>query len=103
MSEEVQAEEVQAEEVVAADAPRIRRRKEREGLVVKAGAQKTVVVQVSRRIKHPRYKKYVTRRKRYAVHDTIGVSVGDFVKIRETRPLSKTKRWQVVGKTVRRS
>ena len=89
MSEEVQA----AEENNAGEAPRIRRRKEREG----------VVVQVSRRIKHPRYKKYVTRRKRYAVHDIIGVAVGDFVKIRETRPLSKTKRWQVVGKTVRHS
>jgi small subunit ribosomal protein S17 len=89
MSEEVQA----AEENNAGEAPRIRRRKEREGVVVK----------VSRRIKHPRYKKYVTRRKRYAVHDIIGVAVGDFVKIRETRPLSKTKRWQVVGKTVRHS
>jgi small subunit ribosomal protein S17 len=99
MSEEVQA----AEETNTAEAPRIRRRKEREGVVVKASAQKTVVVQVSRRIKHPRYKKYVTRRKRYAVHDTVGVTVGDFVKIRETRPLSKTKRWQVVGKTVRHS
>ena len=99
MSEEVQA----AEESNAGQAPRIRRRKEREGVVVKASAEKTVVVQVSRRIKHPRYKKYVTRRKRYAVHDTVGVTVGDFVKIRETRPLSKTKRWQVVGKTVRHS
>jgi small subunit ribosomal protein S17 len=99
MSEEVQA----AEETNTAESPRIRRRKEREGVVVKASAQKTVVVQVSRRVKHPRYKKYVTRRKRYAVHDTVGVTVGDFVKIRETRPLSKTKRWQVVGKTVRHS
>lgn len=76
-------------------------RKERDGVVVKAKADKTVVVQVSRRVKHPRYSKYVTRRRRYAAHCTVEVEVGDFVKIQETRPMSKTKRWRVLGKTVK--
>jgi small subunit ribosomal protein S17 len=74
------------------------RRKERVGQVVKASAQKTVVVQITRRVKHPEYNKYITERKRYAAHDEIGCQVGDFVRIRETRPLSKTKRWRVVSK-----
>jgi len=99
MTEEVQA---TAEETTTATRP-VRHRKEREGVVVKAKANQTIVVQVSRRIKHPQYKKYVTRLKRYAVHDMIGVDVGEFVKIRETRPSSKTKRWQVVGRTIRHS
>jgi small subunit ribosomal protein S17 len=84
-----QAEETQAPENA------VRHRKERQGVVVSAKSEKTVVVSVSRRVKHPRYKKYVTRRKRYTAHDLIGCKEGDVVRIRETRPLSKTKRWQV--------
>jgi small subunit ribosomal protein S17 len=87
----------------AGEGNRVRHRKEREGVVIKAGGTESVVVQVTRRVRHPRYKKYVTRRKRYAAHDLIGVEVGEFVKIRETRPLSKTKRWRVVGRTIRHS
>lgn len=74
------------------------RAKERQGVVVAASTPKTVVVEVTRRVQHPQYGKYLTRRKKYAVHDLVGCQVGDQVRIRETRPLSKTKRWRVVEK-----
>ena len=77
-------------------------RKERVGVVVKS-SDKTAVVQVSRRIKHKRYGKYINRRKRYAVHDELGVAVGEWVRIRETRPLSKNKRWRVVERAAKQS
>ncbi|MGF1509655.1 MAG: 30S ribosomal protein S17 [Myxococcota bacterium] len=72
--------------------------KERRGKVVSAKMAKTVVVMVERRIKHRRYKKFVTIRERYAAHDLLGCTEGDIVLIRETRPLSKTKRWRVARK-----
>jgi small subunit ribosomal protein S17 len=57
---------------------------------------KTVVVQVDRLVKHPVYKKYVRRRAKYKAHDeNNSCQKGDRVVIRESRPLSKTKRWQV--------
>jgi small subunit ribosomal protein S17 len=57
---------------------------------------KTVVVEISRTVLHPLYKKYLVRRKRYLVHDGENVCrVGDKVRIVETRPLSKRKRWRV--------
>lgn len=74
------------------------RTKQRRGVVVSAKATKTVIVSVERRVKHPRYKKYVTRKKRYAAHDTIGCAEGDIVLIRETAPISKTKHWRVAKK-----
>ena len=77
-------------------------RKERVGVVVKS-SEKTAVVQVSRRVKHKRYGKYINRRKRYAVHDELGVAVGEWVRIRETRPLSKNKRWRVVERAAKQS
>jgi small subunit ribosomal protein S17 len=73
-------------------------RKQRRGVVVKAAAQKTIVVEVRRRVRHPKYHKFISRKDKYAVHDLIGCEVGDRVLIRETRPLSKTKRWRVVQK-----
>jgi small subunit ribosomal protein S17 len=70
--------------------------KVREGVVVSDKMDKTVVVSVSRLVKHPRYKKYVKQRKRYKAHDEENrCSVGDQVVIAETRPLSKDKRWRV--------
>lgn len=72
-------------------------RKVRDGVVVSDKMDKTVVVQVERRTKHPLYGKTVTRSKRYHAHDEANdVRVGDRVRITETRPLSKTKRWRVV-------
>lgn len=100
---ETQAQEAPAnnDAAPAAEATAGRHTKERRGLVVSAKTDKTVIVSVERRIRHRRYKKYVTVRKRYAAHDTIGVQEGDLVLIRETRPLSKTKRWRVSRKLER--
>jgi len=70
--------------------------KVREGVVVSAGMDKTVVVTVRRLVKHPRYKKFVRRRARYKAHDEKNeCSVGDRVRIGEARPLSRDKRWRV--------
>jgi small subunit ribosomal protein S17 len=70
--------------------------KTRTGIVVSDKMDKTVVVQVDRLVRHPMYKKYVRRRAKYTAHDeTNSCKVGDRVLIRETRPLSKTKRWRV--------
>jgi small subunit ribosomal protein S17 len=71
--------------------------KERVGLVVSDKMNKTVVVAVENRSPHPKYEKIVVRTKRYKVHDEENrCKVGDRVRIQETRPLSRTKRWQVV-------
>lgn len=68
----------------------------REGVVISNKMDKTVVVSVSRLVKHPRYKKFVKQRKRYKAHDEENrCNVGDQVLIAETRPLSKDKRWRV--------
>ncbi len=70
--------------------------KERVGTVVSDKMDKTVVVAVENRFPHSIYKKTVSRTKRYKVHDeTNGCKVGDRVRITETRPLSRTKRWTV--------
>lgn len=70
--------------------------KERVGLVVSNKMQKTVVVAVENRSPHPKYGKIVVRTKRYKAHDEENkCAEGDRVRIRETRPLSRTKRWEV--------
>ena len=72
-------------------------RKQRVGVVVSDKMQKTVVVQIDRRMPHPVYGKMVTRSKRLKAHDEENsAKVGDTVRIMETRPLSKDKRWRVV-------
>jgi small subunit ribosomal protein S17 len=71
-------------------------RKTRVGTVVSDKMDKTVVVQVERRYAHPLYGKQVTRTKKYHAHDENNeYHIGDVVRITETRPLSKTKRWRV--------
>ena len=68
-----------------------------QGVVVGDKADKTVVVQVDRRIQHPLYKKFIRRSKKYMAHDETNSSkVGDRVQIRECRPLSKSKHWEIV-------
>jgi small subunit ribosomal protein S17 len=69
--------------------------KTRQGVVVKAKMQKSVVVEVSRRVRHGKYVKFITSRKRFMAHDEAGARPGDTVVIEETRPLSKLKRWRV--------
>ena len=72
-------------------------RKVRVGVVVSDKMQKTVVVQIERRVPHPVYGKMVTRSKKFKAHDEENsAKTGDTVRIVETRPLSKDKRWRVV-------
>ena len=69
------------------------------GTVTKAAMQKTVIVTVSRLVKHPKYQKYQSVSKKYKVHDENGsAKVGDKVEIVETRPISKDKRFTLVTK-----
>ena len=70
------------------------RRKIRQGVVVSDKMDKTVVVRVERLTRHPQYNRVVKRAKKFKAHDELNqCSIGDFVKIVETRPLSKDKRW----------
>ncbi|OHA82829.1 MAG: 30S ribosomal protein S17 [Candidatus Yonathbacteria bacterium RIFOXYC1_FULL_52_10] len=69
------------------------------GTVVSDKMEKTVVVRVNRYVKHPKYKKYITRSKRYKAHDeTNTYHVGDIVFIQEVPPISKDKHFQVISK-----
>ena len=80
----------------AAQAPK-GARKLRTGVVVSDKMQKTVVVRIDRRVPHPIYGKMVTRSKKFKAHDEENTAkAGDTVRIAETRPLSKDKRWRVV-------
>ena len=73
------------------------RRKVREGVVVSDRMDKTVIVEATERVRHARYDKTVRRTTRLAVHDADNeLGVGDLVRVAETRPLSKTKRWRLV-------
>ena len=68
------------------------------GTICKATNKKTVVVEVERTFKHPIYKKYIKRSKKYHAHDeTDALRVGDKVMIEETKPISKLKTWKVVN------
>jgi small subunit ribosomal protein S17 len=87
-----------AEETEAATEAEARRnRKTREGLVVSDKMDKTAVVAVIERVRHAKYGKFMMRTKRLYAHDEINdAHVGDKVRVMETRPLSKNKRWRVV-------
>jgi small subunit ribosomal protein S17 len=76
---------------------------EKVGQVVSAKMQKTIVVEVTRRVPHPLYKRIVTKRKRFYAHDENRTArLGDVVRIVECRPLSRLKRWEL-GEVVRRA
>ena len=103
MTNETNETEATVDEVVAApaavadatDADRARR-KAREGFVVSNAMDKTIVVAVIERVRHPKYNKFINQTKRLYAHDeTNDVNVGDKVRVMETRPMSKTKRWRV--------
>lgn len=69
-----------------------------QGVVVSDKTEKTVVVNVERRMTHPLYKKVIRRSKKYAAHDeSNSCKVGDMVRIQECRPISKRKRWEVLA------
>jgi len=72
------------------------KRAEKIGVVASDKMMKTVVVRVDRLIKHPIYRKYVRKRKKFMAHDEMGAKIGDKVRIVETRPMSAHKRWRVV-------
>jgi small subunit ribosomal protein S17 len=85
-----------ADETTGKTEERANRRKVREGLVVSDSMDATVVVAVVERVRHPRYGKTVQRTKRLYVHDGDNAAkVGDRVRVVETRPLSKLKRWRL--------
>jgi small subunit ribosomal protein S17 len=66
------------------------------GTVSSDKMQKTVVVRVDRQVLHPKYRRYVRRTSKFMAHDELGATIGDRVRIVETRPLSTRKRWRVV-------
>jgi|TARA_B100001971_G_scaffold183486_1_gene181504 small subunit ribosomal protein S17 len=74
-----------------------RHRKERQGEVVSDKGNKTIVVQVKRRVQHPLYKKVISHYKKFHAHDPENAAkVGDEVRIRECKPVSKLKRWELL-------
>ncbi|HET9692378.1 MAG TPA: 30S ribosomal protein S17 [Acidimicrobiales bacterium] len=95
MADEIPTEQPAADGAAAAE--RDNARKVREGLVVSTKMDKTAVVAVVERVRHPRYVKTVQRTKRFYAHDEANdARVGDRVRLAETRPLSKLKRWRIV-------
>jgi len=81
---------------VADTETRTNTRKVREGLVVSNGMDKTAVVAVTDRVRHPRYNKTVQRTTKLFVDEANDLNVGDRVRVQETRPLSKNKRWRIL-------
>ena len=79
-----------------AKAAKTGKRAEKIGVVTSDKMMMTVVVRVDRLVKHPIYRKYIRKRKKFMAHDEQGAKIGDKVRIVETRPLSARKRWRVV-------
>ena len=84
------------ETVEVTNETKVHKRAEKVGVVASDKMTKTVVVRVDRLVKHPIYRKYVRKRKKFMAHDELGAKTGDKVRIIETRPLSARKRWRVV-------
>ena len=83
-------------EIVGQESAARGRRKERVGKVVSDKMDKTVIVTLTRQVPHPLYKKYFKKTTKFVAHDEKNdAKAGDTVRIMETRPLSKTKRWRV--------
>ena len=92
---EASAAETNAPEAPQADASRANR-SQKVGTVASDKMTKTVVVRVDRLVRHRKYRRYVRRTSKFMAHDELGATVGDKVRIVETRPLSARKRWRVV-------
>ncbi len=88
--------DAQAGNAAGTEAGKRGRRAEKVGVVASDKMQKTVVVRVDRLIKHPKYRRYVRRTSKFMAHNELDATVGDKVRIVETRPLSARKRWRVV-------
>lgn len=97
MTEAEQQDVASQDKPATAAAARGHRRRERTGVVVSDAMTKTVVVRVEQVYRHPRYEKVMRRSRKFYAHDKAErARVGDVVRIRETRPLSKRKRWEVI-------
>lgn len=92
--------EALSESANAAEAPQTKasraNRSQKVGTVASDKMQKTVVVRVDRLVRHRKYRRYVRRTSKFMAHDELGATVGDKVRIVETRPLSARKRWRVI-------
>ncbi len=88
--------DAQAGNAAGTEAGKRGRRAEKVGVVASDKMQKTVVVRVDRLIKHPKYRRYVRRTSKFMAHNETDATIGDKVRIVETRPLSARKRWRVV-------
>jgi small subunit ribosomal protein S17 len=87
----------EATEATEASASARQRRKVREGVVSSSSMDKTITVAVTERVRHAKYNKFILRTKKLYVHDEANdAGVGDKVRVMETRPLSKSKRWRLV-------
>ena len=71
-------------------------RSQKVGVITSDKMQKTVVVRVDRLVRHTKYRRYVRRTSRFMAHDELGATIGDKVRIVETRPMSARKRWRVI-------
>jgi small subunit ribosomal protein S17 len=92
---QIEASEVAASATTPASGGR-GRRVQKVGVVSSDKMQKTVLVRVDRLVLHPKYRRYVRRTSQFMAHDEMGSTIGDKVRIIETRPLSARKRWRVV-------
>ena len=88
--------DAQAGNAAGTEAGKRGRRSERVGVVASDKMQKTVVVKVDRLVRHPKYRRYVRRTSTFMAHNELEATIGDKVRIVETRPLSARKRWRVV-------
>jgi small subunit ribosomal protein S17 len=89
--------DIESTETTGATEPRPNARKVREGIVASAAGDKTAIVEIVERVRHPRYFKTMQKTKRLHVHDENNdTRVGDRVRVQETRPLSKLKRWRLL-------
>jgi small subunit ribosomal protein S17 len=91
------SESASAPEAAVAETSKSRaNRSQKVGTVTSDKMQKTVVVRVDRLVRHTKYRRYVRRTSKFMAHDELGATVGDKVRIVETRPLSARKRWRVI-------
>lgn len=86
----------QTENVAVAKTATRAHRSQKVGAVVSDKMQKTVVVRVDRLVRHTKYRRYVRRTSKFMAHDELGATIGDKVRIVETRPMSARKRWRVI-------
>jgi small subunit ribosomal protein S17 len=95
-AEQAPAEDNQAEAGQQAAAASRANRSQKVGTVASDKMTKTVIVRVDRLVRHRKYRRYVRRTSKFMAHDELGATVGDKVRIVETRPLSARKRWRVI-------